>query len=85
MYLSFYVEKMFIYEYVFVKICNDMFLDWVILVGCGVIIGFGVVFYIVGVVFGEIMVVIGCGGIGFLCVNGGVIVGVGCIIVIDCV
>lgn len=48
-----------------VKVCKDVFFDKICYIGCGVIIGIGVVINIVKVVFGDNVVVFGFGGIGF--------------------
>ncbi len=81
--LSSYAEKMLIHEHALVKIRDDMPLDRATLVGCGVTTGLGAVFHTASVAPGETMAVIGCGGIGLSCVNGGAIAGAGRIIAID--
>lgn len=62
-----------------------MVVDFVVvgLLGCGVMVGLGVVINIGGVICDDIVVVIGCGGVGDVVIVGVVLVGVKWIIVVD--
>ncbi len=81
--LSSYAEYMLVHEHTIAKIRDDMPLDRAALIGCGTTTGVGAVIHTAGVQPGEMIAVIGCGGIGLAAVNGAAIAGAGRIIAID--
>jgi len=81
--LSSFAEQMLVHENAIVKIRPDMPLDLAALIGCGVITGYGAVVNTARVQAGEMVAVIGCGGVGMAAINGAEIAGAGRIIAID--
>jgi S-(hydroxymethyl)glutathione dehydrogenase/alcohol dehydrogenase len=78
-----YAEEMLIHEHGLVKINPEMPLDRAALIGCGVTTGLGAVFNTAKVSPGEIVVVLGAGGIGLNCIQGARIAGAGRVIAVD--
>jgi S-(hydroxymethyl)glutathione dehydrogenase/alcohol dehydrogenase len=68
-----------------VKIRTDMPLDKAALIGCGVTTGVGAVINTAHVRPGDVVAVIGCGGIGLNAIQAAAIVGAGRVIAIDTV
>lgn len=66
-----------------VKIDDDMPLDKAALIGCGVLTGFGAAINVADVQSGDIVAVIGCGGVGLNAIQGARIAGAKRIIGID--
>lgn len=83
--LSTFAEKMLLHESAVVKIRDDVPLDQVALIGCGVTTGLGAVLNTAKVEPGSTVAVIGCGGVGLSCIQGAVLTGAGRIIAIDTV
>jgi S-(hydroxymethyl)glutathione dehydrogenase/alcohol dehydrogenase len=81
--LSSFAEQLLVHENTLVKIRPDMPLDKAALIGCGVTTGVGAVLNTAKVRPGEVVVVIGCGGIGLNAIQAAAIVGAGRIIAID--
>ncbi len=81
--LSCFAELMLVHEHMLVKIRPDMPLDKAALIGCGVTTGVGAVTNTAKVRAGEIVAVIGCGGIGLNAIQAARLVGAGRIIAID--
>jgi len=81
--LSAFAEKMLVHENAVVKIDKDMPLDRAALIGCGVTTGVGAVQNTARIRAGEMVAVIGCGGIGLSAVNGAYIAGASRIIAVD--
>ena len=83
--LGSFAENMLVHEHQLVKIRNDMPFEQAALIGCAVVTGFGAVIHTAKVQPGETVAVIGCGGIGLMCINGAAIAGAGRIIAVDTV
>ncbi len=81
--LSSFAEQLLVHENMLVKIRPDMPLDKAALIGCGVTTGVGAVLNTAKVRPGEVVAVIGCGGIGLNAIQGAAIAGAGRIIAID--
>ncbi len=81
--LSSFAEQLLVRENLLVKIRPDMPLDKAALIGCGVTTGVGAVLNTAKVRPGEVVAVIGCGGIGLNAIQAAAIVGAGRIIAID--
>ncbi len=81
--LSSFAEQMLIHEHACVAIRRDMPLDRAALIGCSVMTGVGAVIHTSNVRAGDMVAVIGCGGVGLACINGAAIAGAGRIIAID--
>jgi S-(hydroxymethyl)glutathione dehydrogenase/alcohol dehydrogenase len=81
--LSSFAEQLLVHERYLVKIRPDMPLDKAALIGCGVTTGVGAVINTARVRPGEVVAVIGCGGIGLNAVQAAAIVGAGRIIAVD--
>lgn len=81
--LSAYAEQMLVHEHACVAIDRDMPLDRAALIGCAVTTGAGAVFNTTDVTPGEMVCVVGCGGIGLAAVNAAKIAGAGKIIALD--
>src|SRR5437879_3815173 len=76
-------EQRLVHENMLVKIRPDMPLDKAALIGCGVTTGVGAVLHTANVRPGEVVAVIGCGGIGLNAIQAAAIVGAGRVIAID--
>ncbi|MGK0276985.1 MAG: S-(hydroxymethyl)glutathione dehydrogenase/alcohol dehydrogenase [Ilumatobacter sp.] len=83
LHLSSFAEKMLVHEQALVKIDKDMPFDKAALIGCGVTTGLGAVFRTAKVAPGEMVAVIGCGGIGLSAIQGARIAGANKIIAVD--
>ncbi len=83
--LASFAEQLLVHENMLVKIRPDMPLDKAALIGCGVTTGLGAVLNTAQVRPGEIVAVIGCGGIGLNAIQAAAIVGAGRIIAVDTV
>jgi S-(hydroxymethyl)glutathione dehydrogenase/alcohol dehydrogenase len=81
--LSSFAEQLLVHENHLVKIRDDMPLDKAALIGCGVTTGVGAVMNTAKVRPGEVVAVIGCGGIGLNAIQAAAIVGAGRVIAID--
>jgi S-(hydroxymethyl)glutathione dehydrogenase / alcohol dehydrogenase len=81
--LSSFAEQLLVHEHMLVKIRPDMPLDKAALIGCGVTTGVGAVINTARVRPGEVVAVIGCGGIGLNAIQAAAIVGAGRIIAVD--
>jgi len=81
--LSSFAEQLLVHENMLVKIRPDMPLDKAALIGCGVTTGVGAVLNTANVRPGDVVAVIGCGGIGLNAVQAAAIVGAGRVIAID--
>jgi S-(hydroxymethyl)glutathione dehydrogenase/alcohol dehydrogenase len=81
--LSAFAERMLVHENALVKIRDDVPLDRVALIGCGVTTGLGAVFNRARVPAGRTAAVIGCGGIGLSVIQGCRIAGAGRIVAVD--
>ena len=81
--LSSYAEMMLVHENAIVKIDKSFPLDRAALIGCGVITGFGAAVNTAKVAPGEVVAVIGCGGVGMAAINGAAIAGAGRIFAVD--
>lgn len=83
--LASFSEQMLVSERAVVKITKDIPLDKAALLGCGVTTGLGAVINTAGVLQGQTVSVIGCGGVGLAAVQGARISGAGKVIAIDVV
>ena len=83
--LSSFAEQLLVHENLLVKIRPDMPLDKAALIGCGVTTGVGAVLNTAQVRPGEVVAVIGCGGVGLSAVQGAAIAGAGRVIAVDTV
>ncbi len=81
--LSSFAEQLLVHENYLVKIRPDMPLDKAALIGCGVTTGVGAVINTARVRPGELVAVIGCGGIGLNAIQAAALVGAGRIIAVD--
>jgi len=78
-----FAEMMLIHQNGVVKVTEDIPLDKVALIGCGVLTGSGAVFRTAGVEPGSRVCVIGAGGIGLAAIQAARIVGSGQVIAVD--
>jgi S-(hydroxymethyl)glutathione dehydrogenase/alcohol dehydrogenase len=81
--LSAYAEMMLVHEHACVRIDPEMPLDRAAILGCAVVTGAGAVFHAADITPGDIVAVIGCGGVGLAAVNAAKIAGAGRIIACD--
>ena len=81
--LSSFAEQLLVHENMLVKVRPDMPLDKAALIGCGVTTGVGAVMNTARVRAGDVVAVIGCGGIGLNAIQAAAIVGAGRVIAID--
>src|SRR4051812_992473 len=81
--LASFAEQLLVHENMLVKIRPDMPLDKAALIGCGVTTGVGAVLNTAKVRAGEVVAVIGCGGIGLNPVQAAAVAGAGRIIARD--
>lgn len=81
--LSGFAEQMLVHENAMVKIDESIPFHHAALLGCGVATGLGAVFNTAAVQPGDIVVVIGCGGVGLSAVQGARIAGAHRIIAVD--
>lgn len=78
-----FAEQVLVHESGVVPIRRDVPLDRACLIGCGVTTGFGAVVNTAKARPGDIVVVIGCGGVGLSAVNGAAVAGASRIIAVD--
>jgi S-(hydroxymethyl)glutathione dehydrogenase/alcohol dehydrogenase len=81
--LSAYAEMMLVHEHACVRIDPDMPLDRAAILGCAVVTGAGAVFHAADITPGDVVAVVGCGGVGLAAVNAARIAGAGRIIACD--
>jgi S-(hydroxymethyl)glutathione dehydrogenase/alcohol dehydrogenase len=81
--LSCYAEKMLVHEKAVVKITDELPLEKAALLGCSVVTGVGAVQNTAKVGPGDIVAVVGCGGIGLNAIQGARIAGAERIIAVD--
>ena len=81
--LSAFAEEMVVHEHACVPIRRDMPFDRAALLGCAVVTGMGAAIHSAGIRPGQIVAVIGCGGVGLSAINGALIAGAGLIVAID--
>jgi S-(hydroxymethyl)glutathione dehydrogenase / alcohol dehydrogenase len=81
--LSSFAQQLLVHENSLVKIRPDMPLDKAALLGCGVVTGVGAVLNTAKVRAGDVVAVIGCGGIGLNAIQAAGIAGAGRVIAID--
>jgi S-(hydroxymethyl)glutathione dehydrogenase/alcohol dehydrogenase len=81
--LSGFAEQMLVHEHACVAIRKDMPLDRAALIGCGVMTGVGAAILTAQVRPGDVVAVIGLGGVGLSAVNGAAIAGAARIIAVD--
>ncbi len=81
--LSAFAQYMLIHEHACTAIPDEMPLDRAALIGCAITTGIGAVTHTAGVGLGDIVAVIGCGGVGLAAINGAAIAGAARIIAID--
>jgi S-(hydroxymethyl)glutathione dehydrogenase/alcohol dehydrogenase len=81
--LSSFAEQLLVHEHMLVKIRPDMPLDKAALIGCGVTTGVGAVINTAKVRPGEVVAVIGCGGIGLNAIQAATLVSAGRVIAVD--
>ena len=81
--LSAFAEQMLIHENACVAIDKDMPLDRAAVIGCAVTTGAGAVFNACKLVPGEMVAVVGCGGVGLAAINAAKIAGAGMVIACD--
>ncbi|MEO8458041.1 MAG: Zn-dependent alcohol dehydrogenase [Chloroflexota bacterium] len=83
--VSSYAEKMLLHENAIVKIRDDVALDIVALIGCGVLTGVGAALNTARVEPGSTVAVFGTGGVGLAAIQGARIAGARRIIAVDVV
>ncbi|MGJ4932386.1 Zn-dependent alcohol dehydrogenase [Bradyrhizobium sp. HKCCYLS2038] len=81
--VSAFAEQMLVHENAVVKIRKDMPLALAALIGCAIVTGYGAVVNTANVRPGEVIAVIGCGGVGMAAINAAKIAGASRIIAID--
>jgi S-(hydroxymethyl)glutathione dehydrogenase/alcohol dehydrogenase len=80
-----FAEQMLVHENAVVKITEDVPMEVLALIGCGVTTGVGAALNTAKIEPGSTVAVIGCGGVGLSCIQGARIGGAGRIIAIDSV
>ncbi len=83
--LGSYAEKMLVHEHAVVKVREDVELDRLALIGCGVTTGVGAVLNTAKIEPGSSVAVFGCGGVGLSAIQGARIGGARMIIAVDTV
>ena len=83
--ISSFAEQMLVHEHATVKVGDDMPMEQLALIGCGVTTGLGAALNTAKVEPGSTVAVIGCGGVGLNCIQGAVLAGALRIIAIDAV
>jgi S-(hydroxymethyl)glutathione dehydrogenase/alcohol dehydrogenase len=78
-----FAEKMLLHENSVVKVDDDLPLDRVALIGCGVLTGVGAALRSAGLEVGQTVAVYGCGGVGLSIIQGARIGGARQIIAVD--
>lgn len=84
-YIGAFAEQMLVHEHTLVKVGEDVPIEQLALLGCGVTTGLGAVFNTAQVQPGSTVAVIGCGGVGLNSVQGAALAGALRIIAIDTV
>jgi S-(hydroxymethyl)glutathione dehydrogenase/alcohol dehydrogenase len=83
--LGTFSEELIVTQNSLVKVANDIPLDIVSLIGCGVTTGVGAAINSAGVTPGSSVVVFGCGGVGISAIQGARIAGAAEILAVDMV
>jgi len=83
--LGTFAEELIISEDCLIKVENDIPLDIVSLIGCGVTTGVGAAINTANVTPGSSVVVFGCGGVGISAIQGARIAGAAAILAVDMV
>ena len=83
--ISSFAEQMLVHEHATVKVRDDMPMEQLALIGCGVTTGLGAALNTAKVEPGSTVAVIGCGGVGLNCIQGAVLAGALRIIAVDAV
>ena len=83
--LGSFAEQMLVHEHSVVKVGNDLPMEQLALIGCGVTTGLGAALNTAKVEPGSTVAVIGCGGVGLNCIQGAVLAGALRIIAVDAV
>jgi len=83
--LGSYAEKMLVHEHAVVKVREDIPLEKLALIGCGVTTGVGAVLNTAKIEPGSSVAVFGCGGVGLSAIQGARIGGARMIIAVDTV
>ena len=83
--LASYAEQMLVHEHAVVKVREDIPLDKLALIGCGVTTGVGAVLNTAKIEPGSSVAVFGCGGVGLSAIQGARIGGARMIIAVDTV
>ena len=83
--LASFAEKMLVHEHAVVKVRDDVPLDRLALIGCGVTTGVGAVLNTAKIEPGSSVAVFGCGGVGLSAIQGARIGGARMIIAVDTV
>jgi len=83
--ISSFAEQMLVHEHATVKVRDDMPIEQLALIGCGVTTGLGAALNTAKVEPGSTVAVIGCGGVGLNCIQGAALAGALRIIAIDAV
>ena len=73
--ISSFAEKMLVHEHATVKVRDDVPVEVLALIGCGVTTGLGAALNTARVEPGSTVVVIGCGGVGLSCIQGAALAG----------
>ena len=81
--LATYAEKMLVHQNALVKIDQDIGIDRMALIGCGVTTGLGAVLNTAGIEVGSTVAVFGAGGVGLAAIQGARIGGARTIIAVD--
>jgi len=81
--LSAYAEQMLVHSNALVKVDDDLPLDRLALIGCGVTTGVGAVLNTARIEPGSVVAVFGCGGVGLSAIQGARIAGARTIIAVD--
>lgn len=81
--ISAFAEQVLVHENAVVKIDSDVPFEHAAVLGCGVATGLGAVFNTAGVRPGDVVAVMGCGGVGLSAVQGARIAGATRVIAID--
>lgn len=83
--ISSFAEQMLVHEHAAVKVRDDIPIEQLALIGCGVTTGLGAALNTAKVEPGSTVAVIGCGGVGLNCIQGAALAGALRIIAIDAV
>lgn len=78
-----FAEEMLVHRHSVVKLPADMPLDMASLLGCSVLTGVGAAINRAGIRVGDVVAVIGCGGVGLNVIQGARLAGAGRIIAVD--